>query len=135
MISHSEGAKRGSLACLQNHTASQQLHGTRKPTDLRALTEENKQTSLHSSRTAVKSHQKRILPFVGGAQPNSSHPTQPRTSPQICLPFHLPAISIGFSLFRLSLLPASEICAPKAALRSRSVSLPVLRDLKREHTR
>lgn len=59
--------------------------------------------------------------------PTQDHPARSTWPP------HLPAISIGFSLFRLSLLPASEICAPKAAFRSRSVSLPVLRDLKRGH--
>jgi len=61
-------------------------------------------------------------------RPSPGHPARSAWPP------HLPAISIGFSLFRLSLLPASEICAPKAAFRSRSVSLPVLRDLKRGHT-
>lgn len=137
MISHSEGAKRGSPA-YKNHTASQQLHTTHKPTSLRAWTKESKHhNSPYTQQSSYLLQQKpseKKPPFHkrhAGKHfpPTQAHPV--RSAP----PPHLPAISIGFSLFRLSLLPASEICAPKAALRSRSVSLPVLRDLKREHTR
>lgn len=52
------------------------------------------------------------------------HPSAPAGTP--CTP-----ISMGFSC-RLSVLPESGACVPNAALRSRSVSRPVLRDLKGE---
>lgn len=124
-LSHSQGARRGSPA-YKNHTTSQQLHSTHSPQS------RGKQTPLRSSHTALPepratgraaSQSRR-----GQANPSPGHPATSAWPP------HLPAISIGFSLFRLSLLPASEICAPKAALRSRSVSLPVLRDLQRVQT-
>lgn len=62
----------------------------------------------------------------GGAQGFPfPHPAHPEVHPA-----HLP-ISMGFSC-RLSELPESGACVPKAALRSRSVRRPVLRDLQGE---
>lgn len=124
-LSHSQGARRGSPA-YKNHTTSQQLHSTHSPQS------RGKQTPLRSSHTALPE------PRATGRAASQSRRVQANPSPghpaTSAWPPHLPAISIGFSLFRLSLLPASEICAPKAALRSRSVSLPVLRDLQRVQT-
>lgn len=134
MLSHSEGAKRGSPA-YKNHTASQQLHSTRSPQTFERSTEESKhhctphtRQSLPLPKAIRKAASHSQGPCRQTVRPKPGHPARSAWPP------HLPAISIGFSLFRLSLLPASEICAPKAAFRSRSVSLPVLRDLKRGHT-
>lgn len=95
-------------------------------------TEDSKRSSHAAATSFAKSQQSSTSRFwETGRQtacPSPGHPDTSAWHP------HLPAISIGFSLFRLSLLPASEICAPKAAFKSRSVSLPVLRDLKGRHT-
>lgn len=56
-----------------------------------------------------------------GHLPSPLHPTQiPESS--------CPPVSIGLSC-RLSVLPQSEACVPKAALSSRSVRRLVLKDL------
>lgn len=78
--------------CLQNHTASQQLHSTHKATSLRALTEERKHHN-NSSHTAVisysKSHQKRSLPFIGSMQANTFPHHKPILSNLPILPTYL----------------------------------------------
>lgn len=132
-LPHSEGAKRGRPA-YKNHTTSQQLHSTRSPQTFEHSTEESKHRYTPHTRQSLplpKAIRKAASHLQKACRqtvcPNPGHPARSAWPP------HLPAISIGFSLFRLSLLPASEICAPKAAFRSRSVSLPVLRDLKRGH--
>jgi len=111
VLSHSEGAKRGSPA-YKNHTTSQQLHSKRSPqTFERSTTESKHPYSPHTRQSLPLPKATRKAASHGCMQENCS--PQPRTSCQICL-----ASSLTCNFHRLLVVQA-VVAASFGDLRSK----------------